>query len=379
MSERLRELLHAEPTAEERESEERALRIVRAAHAESAPPRRRPLSARGAAALAAGVAAAAVALTPAGAAVGGWVEDVLRDEPAPARPALRLPAPGRMLVDSDRGSWVLSRDGSRRLLGRFDESSWSPRGLFVVATRGRELVALEPDGDLRWSLTAPARASAARWSPSGFRIAYRAGASLRVVAGDGTADRELLARAGAAPVAWRPGTAHLVAAADPRGRVLLLDADSGRRLWRSPPGERPRRLDWSADGSRLIAVAPGATRVFSPGGRLVADLGGGLDAAFERRGHGFALTRPTPGGTEVVLVQASRGPGAPRVMFSAPGAVSGVEWSPDGRWLLVEWRSADQWVLVRGRRVRSATAVSDRFDPAGLRRGAFPRVAGWCC
>ena len=54
-----------------------------------------------------------------------------------------LPASGRLLVASVEGSWVVHRDGSKRFLGDYRESSWSPKGKFVVGTRGHELFVKE--------------------------------------------------------------------------------------------------------------------------------------------------------------------------------------------------------------------------------------------
>jgi hypothetical protein len=64
----------------------------------------------------------------------------------PSQPALvKLPAPGRLLVLSPAGAWVVDGDGSKRLLSGYEDASWSPRGLYVVATRGHQLVALDPE------------------------------------------------------------------------------------------------------------------------------------------------------------------------------------------------------------------------------------------
>src|SRR5919108_369433 len=42
-----------------------------------------------------------------------------------AQPALfSLPSPGRLLVASDAGVWVVREDGSKRLLGPYREASW---------------------------------------------------------------------------------------------------------------------------------------------------------------------------------------------------------------------------------------------------------------
>ena len=52
-----------------------------------------------------------------------------------------LPAAGELLVESAQGPWIVHDDGSKRLLGDSDAATWSPHGLFVAATGGRELVA----------------------------------------------------------------------------------------------------------------------------------------------------------------------------------------------------------------------------------------------
>ena len=83
-------------------------------------------------------------------------ESIGVEEAAPA--LFALPADGRVLVTSARGVWVVRPDGSKRLLGRYREASWSPFGRFVVAARANELAALDPStGELRWSLARPAR------------------------------------------------------------------------------------------------------------------------------------------------------------------------------------------------------------------------------
>ena len=93
-------------------------------------------------------------LSPPGRAVLDEIREVVGVEEA--QPALfSLPAPGRLLVTADSGAWVVDEDGSKRLLGDYREASWSPFGRFVVATRANELVALEPDGTVRWSLARP--------------------------------------------------------------------------------------------------------------------------------------------------------------------------------------------------------------------------------
>ena len=161
-----------------------------------------------------GAAALAIGLSPAGAKVGDLAENMAEavgigaDD---AKPALRsLPAAGELLVESEQGPWIVREDGSKRLLGDYDEASWSPRGLFVAAAKGRELIAVDPAGEVRWTIDAPGPVSDPRWGGIGFdtRIAYRSGDDLWVVDGDGS-DERLLAR-DVAPVApaWRPTRGH---------------------------------------------------------------------------------------------------------------------------------------------------------------------------
>ena len=156
--------------------------------------RRNRRAVRLAVAAATAVVAAALALTPAGAKMGDWIDDVVSPAPQVSRSSLTsLPAKGRLLVVADGGAWLVRDDGARRQLGAFSDATWSPGGLFVAAARGRELVALDPQGHERWTLPATGRVSVPRWSPDGFRIAYRSGRDLRVATGDST-DDWLLAR-----------------------------------------------------------------------------------------------------------------------------------------------------------------------------------------
>jgi len=114
----------------EPEAAERAWLVVSNAYAEHEPrPRaRRPV---GILALAAAgiVALVLVAVSPAGPALVRSVRTAVGVEHA--QPALvALPAAGRLLVDSAAGPWIVSSDGSKRLLGRYGSASWSPHGLF---------------------------------------------------------------------------------------------------------------------------------------------------------------------------------------------------------------------------------------------------------
>lgn len=399
----LTELLRDVPIDGARDAEERSWRVVQAAYAErAAPARRRPRS--WFLALAGAALALAVGFSPAGARVGEWIDELVGPGIENPQPALtRLPAPGNLLVTSAEGPWVIQPDGSRRLLGAYDEASWSPNGLFVIAARGRQLTALTPGGDVRWSLGAGRRVAGPRWAPSGYRVAYRSGHSLRVVAGDGAGDRLVAARVGSVAPAWKPlsGSAlessptgvgtHLLAYSDPRGRVTLVDADSGGVSWRSDPGPVPTQLGWSGDGGLLFALQRSSVRVFDPTGfigEIPAPIRGRLTSmAFSPVASSYALvaTRSVPDGrarSEVVLVEAA-GKGPISELFAGPGRFGAIAFSPDGRWLLVPWASADQWVFLptdsASRRIEAVEEIARQFDPGGTGPAAFPRVEGWCC
>jgi hypothetical protein len=243
-----------------------------------------------------------------------------------AQPALfSLPAPGRLLVASDAGVWVVQEDGSKRLLGPYREASWSPFGRFVAAVSANELAALEPDGDVRWTLARPGVRSP-RWAgtETNTRIAYLDSTGLRVVAGDGTNDR-LLVAGYRGPFAWRPGNGFVLAYSERPGRVTLYDVAAERVVGRSRPGEIARTEEVGA-------------------------------------------VRRRDGASEVVV--------GGEVVFRTAGALRGLTSAPDGRWLLVGWPAADQWLFVRadGSGLRAVANVSEQF-----RSRAFPRIEGWCC
>jgi len=413
---RLRDLLRDAPVPEEREAEERGLRVVSAAFRERIPTPRSQPRARLALVLAAVLALPALVLSPAGAAVRDLIDDVIEPGVEDAEPALtRLPGGGRLLVESAQGPWVVQPDGSRRLLGDYDQAGWSPRGLFVIAARDRTLVALEPDGDARWSLSRPQPIADPRWSPfPGFRVAYRAGDSLRVVAGDGTGDT-LLAR-GVEPVApsWRPGPGHVLAYVNGEGKLLIVNTDTRDPLGSITALPDTSILGWAPDGTALVQAAPTEVRITElrprklkaklaatathsvplPSGAIVRAAG------FSPDGEKLALLLSVPAHSEppirsgevrglTGLGQASEvlltdrfGAGARR-LFSAPGRLDDLAWSPDGSRLLVTWRDADQWLFipVTGRgRTTAVDGISGQFSP-GAERPSYPSVdpSGWCC
>lgn len=387
MSRRLSERLRDVRTPHEAEAEERSWQVVRGAYAEREPRRRRARRPRSLAAGALVVLVAALAVTPVGTAVARWLRHTLAGPvgAAHSRPALAgLPAAGRLLVDSQVGPWVVEQNGARRRLGPYAAASWSPRGLFAVATGRNAVVALDPRGAPRWALARP-NVAQARWSPGdGFRVAYLSGRSLRLVNGDGTGDRLLAGTVSPLAPAWRPGAGHVLAYG--RGhRVVVQDVDTRRILGRLPAPERPRLLVWSPTGSRLLVLGSDGAKTFDARGRvgqqLRAPRGGRLrDAAYSPDGTGIAVIRSsaTPPTSEVVLWRGGR----TRRLFTGAGGLGQVEWSPNSRWLLITWPAADQWVFLRPGdhpRILAVSHIAGQFDPAHAAHARVPRLAGWCC
>jgi WD40 repeat protein len=381
----IRELLLTVELPREHEAELRSWALVRTEFERREPvswPRRR---ARPLLVLATVVALLAAAFTPPGRGLAERLRDAIT--PAPAKP-LTLPAAGRLLVLTDDGSWVVQRDGSKRLLGAYEDAVWSPRGLFVGATRGRSLVALEPTGRVRWTVSQPRAVSQPRWAPSGFRIAYRSGEALHVVAGNGTNDALVARNTGAAAPAWRPGSAHVLAYADADNRIRIASTDEIRTIVvRKPLASAPQELVWSPDGRLLLALTAGNEHaVYDVDGKRVgtieqppAQQAG--DAAFAPSGGALAYVTYDPDKDVSSALLRRRG-GETRTLFTGAGRLDGIAWSPDGRWLLVGWPDADQWLFLRApdvRRVVTVSSVSAEFDPGGIGEGGFPRVISWCC
>jgi hypothetical protein len=378
----VRSALLAAPLPDELEAQRRAWGVVKAAYAEREPvPRPRRLRLLVALALLAAVVLAA--LSPPGRAVGDWLRDRVADQEETEPALFRLPTSGQLLVVSEAGPWLVRSDGSKRLLGAYDDASFSPSARFVIATRGRRVVALEPDGDPRWSVTRPDPVAHARWAPlPGFRVAYRAGDTLRVVAGDGTGDRLLAEGVAEVAPAWQPVEGRTVLAyADASGRVHVSDAD-GEERWSADPGAPPTKLVWSSDGRFLLVVTAGARhQLYGQGGRPAGILRtppgqSVLDAEFEPGARRVAYSAfDAEQGRGVVVLGKER-------LQRVEGRVGDLAFSPDGRWLLAGWAEADQLLFLRLPGVQRIVAVDDvrrEFDPGSPGIGEFPRIAGWCC
>jgi len=330
------------------------------------------------------LAAGIIVISPARALVADWVKDVVRGPQVEStKVSTSPPGGGRLLVQNQSGTWVTKDDGSRRLLGEFRDSVWSPKGRFVAAVDDHQLVALTPDGELRWALTRPSPPMLPSWnSPDGFRIAYIERRQLRLVAGDGTGDTVLASGAEAVRPAWRPGLTHDLAFARPRHRVEVLNADSGRRLFtRSMPGSI-RGLQWSTDGSRLLVWTNRSVTVLDSRGHSVWDYASKPGKTVETAGvrpasaQVFVLERGRQ--TQAILT----GPGERTSVVIAARSLSDPIWSPNGRRLMVAWPEADQWLFLRGRnlsRVDALGDISQQFSPGAGERARFPTATGWCC
>jgi WD40-like Beta Propeller Repeat len=372
-----------EPAPGEREAVERSWEIVREAFEERLPaPRGRDWRPFALAAVAAAVVAAA--LSPPGHAVFGSLRDAVHGEKN-AKPALfSLPVSrSRLLVNSAEGAWVVQSDGSKRLLEGYREASWSPHGLYLAGIRGDELRALEPNGDVHWSI-GRAKLAGPVWSSRGGgdeRVAYLSGSTLRVIGGDGRGDRIVARHVAHVAPAWRPRT-HVVAYADGSGKVVVRDADTLRVQWTATAQQRPAAFAWSADGEYLLARGASSITVFSRNGKQVLTPLGGpaaapvVDAAFMPGSHAVAFVQDANGRSVLWFYPRLRPDAtAARRVFAGAGSFDRIAWSPDGRWILLSWASADQWLFIRSaavRRVVPVSGISDAFGP-----GAVP--AGWCC
>jgi hypothetical protein len=354
----------------EQEAGERAWEVVRAVYESREPvawPRRhaRPL-------VAGALVAAAVAavLSPPGRSVVHSLRKAVGVENA-QQELFSLPAHGRLLVSGRGGTWIVNADGSRRRLGAYRDATWSPHGLYVAATKANELVALDPKGNVRWSLPRRSpRFPAWTGTRTDTRIAYLAEGRLHVVAGDGTADRAIGPAARVAP-AWRPGPGRVLAYSTGR-RAVVYDIDSGRVLLRTPLGA-PEKLAWSDDGRLLLVFRPFGLRVYDSRGRVVlqddpSDATHDADAVFAPGTHRLVVIRVHGLASDVFTGRSGR------LLFRGSGVFRRLAFSPDGRWLLVTWPTANQWVFVRTkpRKIVGASRISAQF-------GGFPAATSWCC
>ena len=370
----VRSALLSAPVPDELEAQRRAWAVVRAAYAEREPVRR-PRRLRPLIALAVVAALVAAALSPPGRAVGDWIRDRVAGRSRPSPRSSGCPRPG---------SSSSSPSAGRGSSGRTDPSACSaPTRTIVLAQRalrrrhaGRRVVALEPDGDPRWSVTRPPR------SPT------RAGRPARASASPiGRARRSASSPAteratGSWPRAWprsrRPGNRSRPDSARVRGRRRPRPRGRGRReeLWSADPGA-PREARVVArrprPARRHERAAPPALPAGRPPGRRRS----------RRRGARRARRRVRPGTRRVAYsafdAESRRGIvvlGEERLQ-RVEGRISDLAFSPDGRWLLAGWPEADQLLFLRLPGVGRIVAVDDvrrEFDPAA-RRSASSRAS----
>ncbi len=369
-------------------AEERALQVVTRGFAELGPPPAQPRAGRRrtlvAFATSLGLAAAiALAVAAAGSGIVHSVRQAvgLRD----AAPVLtRLPAGGPLLVSSAAGPWVVQPDGSKRLLGGYREASWSPHGLFLAVTRRHELLAVDPVGNVHWSLARAGAISLPRWAPDGYRIAYLDGSSLRIVAGDGSGDRLLVPRVARIAPAWRPSGAHehVLAFVTASRQFELIDVDTGSVLARRPLAAASTEIAWSYDAERVALVAAHRIAIFDRSGRPLGVIRTARpvgEASFEPGTH--RLTVALGGArSDAVTFDVDRPRKPPVEVFSGSGRFSGLAWAPNGRWLLLAWPTADQWLFVPAGdgRITAVAGVAAQFSP-GRAHASPPTIDGWCC
>ena len=397
LRDRVRDSVREQPLPGETEAEARAWRVMEAALAEretvaGSPGRigraRHPRRVALRLALVAVLVAVGlvVALTPAGAEMGDWIEDrFTKDSGRESRPSFAaLPKGGSVLALTRTGAYAVRPDGGTQHLGSFTEAGWSPRGLHAIGVDGRRLIAVDPTGTPKWTLAGPRRVHDPAWSlGEGFWVAYlaadpaRPGSVLRAVdgRGDPTTDKRLRPGAAAVTPGWRPGSGYAVTYASASGPIETVDVATGRTLWRAQPAGPVESLAWSRDGRRLVALSSQKVTVLSRSGQVLRTLA--LPAAASE----LALH---PSGTRAAVVVGARGEervveipldgGGARQLFQ--GAVDGLAWSRDGRHLLLAWRDTGQWLLMGpGGRIRALDDVAGELGAVG----GFPRIAGWCC
>ena len=376
----LRERLRNDPLPGEAEAAARSWPVVEAALAERQPGRnarahRRQLAMRLALVAALVAAGLLVALSPAGA----WIGDRFNDEPN--TPAFAgLPKGGSVLAISATGAYAISPDGSTQGLGSFSEAGWSPHGEHVVGVDGSRLVAVDPEGTVKWALVRRGVHDPAWSRRLGFAVAYLQGPKLRVVDGTGRAATDRAIRTGATRVtpAWLPHSDRVLTYATTSGAIEAVDVITKRALWRTPVAEAPLALAWSRGGGRLVALSSRSATVLDRAGHVLRTVplpGVARELALHPSGGRAAVVVTRGSEMRVLDVPLAGAPGrAPRQLFQ--GDVAGLAWSQDGSRLLLGSRGANQWLLLGpGDRIRALDGVSRELG----RAGGFPRVAGWCC
>jgi hypothetical protein len=386
---------------DEADALERAVAISLAEQTEARRPAVRVGSARRlVGAVLAAAAVLVVALTPAGAAVRHWVGDAVDGASNEGvRPALtHVPSGGSLLVSSGPDQFAVSSDGSTKLLGSYDSVAWSAQAHYVAGAQGSRLAAIEPDGDLRWSITAPGPVSDQTWAPGCCRVGYRSEGGLFVVNGDGTDPHEVVNRVAPVAPAWMPTVYDIETQASPnvlayvndRDRLATINTDNGASSASAPLSAQPIVISW-LDQQRILAIEPGGLEIVDTADGFVRELpvqlnGPITSAAVAPDGGSVAVLTQSDGAVNGVrstlrLIQLDKHDDNPeRVLFSESGRYDGPVFSPDGSRIELGWRKADQWRFVstaRGVDPVAIGGITREFD--GSRNGEMPRIDGWCC
>lgn len=367
-------------------AEERAWELVRSAYSERGPAILRRSHRRWTLVAALAVLAALAVVSATGAAR-DVIESLRRtvgiEHPRPA--LFALPSQGRLLITTTDGAWVVSPNGGKRYLGHYTNATWSPHGLYIAATKANELRAIEPDGDVRWTISRP-HISNPRWSPSGFRISYLDQTGLRVVTGDGSSDSLLASNAARIPAAWKPGNPHMLAYATDQGQVVLVNTDAKRVERRTRPGPPVRKVAWSSDGRVLYVQRKNEIEIYRAdrpwnapwtgirptNSRQIADF------AVRPGKHevAVAFNNPQSGATEIICF-----PGSCR--FNGSGTITPFTWTADGRWLFLDWPQANQLVFLRASKppgIRAIANIRQQFTArSSPGRPGQILEAEWCC
>jgi len=173
---------------------------------------------------------------------------------------------------------------------------------------------------------------------------------------------------------------------DRGNRIVTVDTDTGKPVWKTETFAESVSLEWSASGTRLLVSGSSYALVLTANGEplfkgpfvtglqsaAISPSGDELAAvARGRRGTELSL-HDLDGGTQLLY---STGRSDPKANFGTP------LFSPDGQWILLPWPDADQWLFVntQDRRVTAVADIARQFDANGKGISSFPEVAGWCC